>query len=86
MKNALIAAATAVLRWPVTVRSAARLALAGGALAVSYCTWGMEGTVYLPGPVPQIMSLRFEQMPSDADLPVDWRMYPAPARTPGCPR
>ena len=66
----------------VTVRSAARLALAGCALIVSCCAWGMEGTVYLPGPIPDVLSRRFVEIPSDADSPADWRMDPAPALAP----
>jgi hypothetical protein len=49
------------------------------ALAVSCCAWGIEGTVYLPGPITGVQSVRFEEVPSDADSPVDWRMDRAPA-------
>jgi hypothetical protein len=59
----------------VAVRGAARLALAGCALAVSHCAWGVERTVYLPGPIPGTPGFRFEQAPSDADAPVDWRHH-----------
>ena len=71
-----------LIRWRVTVRSAIRLALTSCALAVPYCAWGMEGTVYLPGPIPRVLSLRVEVIPSDADLPVDWRTDPAPDLAP----
>ena len=43
----------------------------------------MERTVYLPGPTPAAPGLRVEVIPSDADLPVDWRTDRAPDLTPG---
>jgi len=50
----------------------------GFALAVSCCAWGTERTVYLSGAIPEVLSRRFVEIPSDADSPVDWRKEPAP--------
>jgi len=51
-----------------------RLALTAGAVAASDGAWSVEGTIHLaPRFAPLAGDGGFEQIPSDAEIPRDWR-------------
>jgi len=51
-----------------------RLALTAGVVAASDAAWSVEGTIHLaPRFAPLAAEGGFEQTPSDAEIPQDWR-------------
>lgn len=51
-----------------------RLALTVCAIGAPPAAWSVERTIHLAPPfVPPVTGARFEQIPSDAEIPGDWR-------------